>query len=116
LKTNANSAVTKFAGGPIEQPHAAVRLNQAVLDGHIAWPDVLPPGEIFAVKKLLPRVFALRITGNGQHRRCRENQKNQMTHKAPICRCTYYKIRMSRGKNSDSLNYAYFSSRIQTLR
>src|SRR6267154_6635288 len=84
LEYNANSAVTKFAGRPIEKSYAAVRLNQAVLDGHIAWPDVLPSGKIFAVEKLLPRLFGLRITGNGQYRRCRENQKKQMTHRPPF--------------------------------
>src|SRR5712672_4361735 len=84
FENNANSAVTKFAGSPIEKSHAAVRLNQTVFDGHIAGPNVLPSGKIFSVEKLLPGFFGLRITRNGQHRRCPENQKKQMTHSSPF--------------------------------
>src|ERR1700722_5522991 len=48
-----DSAITDFAPGPVEQPHAAVGVDEAIwFDGHIARADVLPTGEIFAVEKL----------------------------------------------------------------
>ena len=54
LKTTRITQSPSFAAGPVEQAHAAMRADQAVFDGHAAGSDVLPAGEILAVKKLFP--------------------------------------------------------------
>ena len=56
------SAILDRAGGPIEQSHAAVRVDQSVLDGHVAGADVFPAGQVFAVENLSPLI---RVAGAG---------------------------------------------------
>src|SRR5438067_21319 len=57
-----NCAVAKLPAGPVEEAHAAMGANQAVLDGHITRTDVLPASQVFAVEKLLP-VTGLAVEG-----------------------------------------------------
>ena len=45
-----DAAIAHGTAGPIEQAHASVGMNQAVVDGHIAGADVLPGIEILTVK------------------------------------------------------------------
>src|SRR5882762_10953532 len=54
LVDDADAAVAELAAGPIEQAHAAVRLNESVFHRHVAWADVFPAGEILAVEERLP--------------------------------------------------------------
>src|SRR3954471_22942901 len=51
---HADLTVAKLTARPVQQPHAAMSANQAILNGHITGTDMLPAGKIFAVKKLLP--------------------------------------------------------------
>src|SRR6266404_1398598 len=54
FENDANAAVAEFAAGPVEEAHATVRADEAVLDSHTAGADVLPAGKIFAVEERLP--------------------------------------------------------------
>ena len=56
LEDHADDAVADRAGGPIEQPHAAVGPHESVLDDHFTGADVLPASEVFAVEELDPAV------------------------------------------------------------
>src|ERR1043165_9995144 len=49
---NANDAVAELAARPVEQAHAPMGLDEAVFDGHRSGANVLPSGEVFAVKEL----------------------------------------------------------------
>jgi hypothetical protein len=63
-----NLAVPQFAARPVEQAHAAVGVNQAIFDSHVTGADVLPPGKVFAIKKLLPVVgLGVNMRANSQH-------------------------------------------------
>jgi len=55
LKDHANRAVAEFAARPVEQAHAALALDQAVLDHVTAWTDMFPSSEIFAIEKFAAR-------------------------------------------------------------
>src|SRR5713226_4772911 len=46
LVDDANAAVAHLVFGPIQQAHAAVRLDEAVFRGHVAGADVLPANEV----------------------------------------------------------------------
>jgi hypothetical protein len=84
LVDDANAAVADLTAGPVEQAHAAVGLDQAIFDGHVAGSDVLPAAEIFAVEELLPRLFGLRVTGNGERRDGGEKQQQPIAHRSPL--------------------------------
>ena len=60
----AKLAIADFAPGPIEQPHAAVGLDEAVFDAHAPFINVFPTGEVPTVEQLLP----IRI-GSGRRKR-----------------------------------------------
>src|SRR5258708_4985195 len=45
--------VGEFAAGPVEEAHSPMTVEQAVIDAHATRSDVLPAGEVLAVKKLL---------------------------------------------------------------
>src|SRR5437899_1002636 len=62
LVDHADAAVGKLAAGPVEKAHAAMRSNEAVLDGHVARADVFPAGEILAIEERLP-CGSLRLGG-----------------------------------------------------
>src|SRR5881396_1666450 len=49
-----NGAVAEFASHPVEQAHTPMCHDQAIFHGHRPWPDMLPAGQVLAVKKLLP--------------------------------------------------------------
>ena len=61
------------AARPVEQPHAAVGADQAVLDRHFAGADVLPPHQVLAIKQLLP--FS-RLGLRRWNRPCHERSRN----------------------------------------
>ena len=63
LVDHADAAVGELAAGPIEKAHAAVRSNEPVFDGHVAWSNVLPASEILAVEKRVPG-WGLRLGGS----------------------------------------------------
>ena len=54
FEDHTNGAVAKLASRPVKQAHSAVSHNQPIFDGHITRADMLPSGQVFAVKKLLP--------------------------------------------------------------
>src|SRR6476646_9346771 len=60
-----NGAIAELAARPVEQPHAAVGLNESVFDRHGTGPHMLPSGEVFAVEKLLPFI-SLRMEERGR--------------------------------------------------
>src|SRR5271166_1866330 len=64
---HADDAVTHRAGGPIEQAHASVGLDESVLDGHVSRADVFPAIEVLAIEELDPVIL--------RDKRKSENQK-----------------------------------------
>src|SRR5437899_8142298 len=65
---DADAAVAELSAGPVEEAHAAMRLNEAVFHGHVARSDVFPTGEILAIEERLPRVFLRKCSEREQDR------------------------------------------------
>src|SRR5215472_4882862 len=57
---HADSTVADGPGGPVQQAHAAVSLDESVFDGHEAGANVLPAVQVLAVEELYPAVVGLR--------------------------------------------------------
>ena len=47
-------AIADFATGPIQQSHATVGLNQAILDAHGALTDMIPASEVLPIEERFP--------------------------------------------------------------
>src|SRR5579871_394848 len=43
-------AIADLAAGPVEQPHAAMRTDQAIFHRVSTWSDMFPVGEVFTIK------------------------------------------------------------------
>ena len=56
LVDDMDDAVADLSAGPVEQAHAAMRVDQAVFHRSFAGADVLPSCQILAVEKLPPLV------------------------------------------------------------
>ena len=66
---DADTAVAELSAGPVEEAHAAMRLNEAFFHGHAARAHVFPTGEVLAIEERLPRVF-LRKGSEREQDRC----------------------------------------------
>src|SRR5262249_48205795 len=54
LENYPDYTIAKLSAGPIKQAHSAMRLYQAIFDGHLSPPDVPPSCQVLAVKELFP--------------------------------------------------------------
>ena len=54
LEDDPDPAIAQFTSRPVEESHAAVGVDQAVLNRHGSGADMLPAGQVFTVEKLLP--------------------------------------------------------------
>ena len=66
-----HAAIADGSAGPVEQAHASMGGEQAVLDGHIAGADMLPAVEVLAVEDGgemvgIGRAFIAGIAGEGE--------------------------------------------------
>ena len=86
---HSNARVAHFAAHPIQKSHAAMRFNQSILDSIAAWPDMLPAGKVFAVKKRFPAGILPECgsTERDRHNKNRCDCQQQFSHAFTILHC-----------------------------
>ena len=76
---HANQAVAQLAAGPVQEPHAPVCPDEAILNGHFPRAYMFPTRQVLSVEKLLP-FFRLALGGRlslqGTRQKNRQNKQH----------------------------------------